>query len=98
LLNITLLTTTLQRYFTLLSYQHSFHAGNFADVLKHIVLVDILEHLAKKDKPFEYIDTHAGAGMYHLGSEKAQKLAEHNQGIAKLHGPLNEQNFRDTHQ
>ncbi|MFT7387753.1 MAG: 23S rRNA (adenine2030-N6)-methyltransferase [Candidatus Endobugula sp.] len=77
----------------MLSYQHSFHAGNFADVLKHIVLVEVLEHLAKKDKPFEYIDTHAGAGIYHLDSEKAQKLAEHNQGIAKLHGPINEKTW-----
>lgn len=68
----------------MLSYRHSFHAGNFADVLKHIVLVDILESLAKKDKPFEYIDTHAGAGLYHLQSEHAQKLAEFTNGIGRL--------------
>ena len=59
----------------MLSYRHSFHAGNFADVLKHYVLVEILEALAKKDKPFEYIDTHAGAGLHYLHSEQAQKLA-----------------------
>lgn len=69
---------------TLLSYRHSFHAGNFADVLKHIVLVEILEHLNQKDKPFDYIDTHSGAGLYDLYSETAVKLGEHQGGISKL--------------
>jgi len=68
----------------LLSYRHSFHAGNFADLLKHIVLIDILEHLLKKDKPFEYIDTHAGAGLYDLRSKESQKLQEYANGIGKL--------------
>jgi 23S rRNA (adenine2030-N6)-methyltransferase len=68
----------------LLSYRHSFHAGNFADILKHIVLVEILQHYTKKDKPFDYIDTHAGAGVYNLKSEQASKLAEHSNGIGKL--------------
>lgn len=68
----------------MLSYRHSFHAGNFADVLKHITLIEILEHLAKKDKPFDYIDTHAGAGLYNLQSGHAKKLQEHHNGIAKL--------------
>ena len=53
----------------MLSYRHSYHAGNFGDVIKHIVLIEILEHLIKKDAPFEYIDTHAGAGLYNLHSE-----------------------------
>ncbi len=65
----------------MLSYRHSFHAGNFADVLKHIVLVEILLHLGKKNKPFAYIDTHAGAGMYDLMSSESNKLAEHKSGI-----------------
>ncbi|MEC4750554.1 23S rRNA (adenine(2030)-N(6))-methyltransferase RlmJ [Methylomicrobium sp. Wu6] len=68
----------------MLSYRHAFHAGNFADVLKHIVLVHIIEHLKKKDKPFCYIDTHAGAGMYALNSEPALKNREFDGGIAKL--------------
>ncbi|RYV03225.1 23S rRNA (adenine(2030)-N(6))-methyltransferase RlmJ [Shewanella sp. OPT22] len=68
----------------MLSYRHSFHAGNFADVLKHIVQIEILEHLRKKDKAFDYIDTHSGAGLYHLHSENMQKLQEYTNGIAKL--------------
>ncbi len=68
----------------MLSYRHSFHAGNFADIIKHIVLVEILEHLVKKDKPFDYIDTHSGAGLFDLRSEHATKLAEHAKGINKL--------------
>jgi len=68
----------------MLSYRHSFHAGNFADVLKHTVLVHILEHLKKKEKPFCYVDTHAGAGLYALNSEHAEKNQEYQQGIACL--------------
>ncbi|WP_428035062.1 23S rRNA (adenine(2030)-N(6))-methyltransferase RlmJ [Amphritea sp.] len=68
----------------MLSYRHSFHAGNFADLLKHVVLTDILEHLIKKDKPFDYIDTHAGAGLYDLQSDEAEKLGEYSNGIGKL--------------
>ncbi|MDO8827524.1 23S rRNA (adenine(2030)-N(6))-methyltransferase RlmJ [Methylophaga sp.] len=68
----------------MLSYRHSFHAGNFADVLKHIVLIEILQHLGKKEKAFDYIDTHAGAGLYHLASAHAEKLREYQNGIAKL--------------
>ncbi|MDX2464579.1 MAG: 23S rRNA (adenine(2030)-N(6))-methyltransferase RlmJ [Porticoccus sp.] len=68
----------------MLSYRHSFHAGNFADIIKHIVLVEILEHLTQKEAPFEYIDTHSGAGLYNLKSNDAQKLQEHANGIAKI--------------
>ncbi|MGH1370769.1 MAG: 23S rRNA (adenine(2030)-N(6))-methyltransferase RlmJ [Cellvibrionaceae bacterium] len=68
----------------MLSYRHSFHAGNFADVIKHIVLIEILESLRKKDKPFEYVDTHSGAGLFNLKSNDALKLEEHNTGIGKL--------------
>jgi 23S rRNA (adenine2030-N6)-methyltransferase len=68
----------------MLSYRHSFHAGNFADVLKHIVLVEILEYLNRKEKGFHYIDTHAGAGLYDLQSEHAAKLGEWEQGVGKL--------------
>jgi 23S rRNA (adenine2030-N6)-methyltransferase len=68
----------------LLSYRHSFHAGNFADLLKHIVQVEILEYLTQKDKPFEYIDTHAGSGLYNLSSDYAAKNKEFENGFAKL--------------
>ncbi|PHS27439.1 MAG: 23S rRNA (adenine(2030)-N(6))-methyltransferase RlmJ [Methylophaga sp.] len=70
----------------MLSYRHSFHAGNYADVIKHIVLIEIFEHLIKKDSAFDYIDTHAGAGLYDLQNEHASKLQEYQQGIAKLNG------------
>lgn len=68
----------------MLSYRHSFHAGNFADVIKHIVLIEILGHLTLKDAPFDYIDTHAGAGLYDLHSEQAAKLGEYRSGIARM--------------
>lgn len=68
----------------MLSYRHAFHAGNFADVLKHVVLVEILEYLTQKEKPFCVIDTHAGAGKYALDSDFALKTREFESGIAKL--------------
>lgn len=68
----------------MLSYRHSFHAGNFADVLKHIVLLQLLEHFGKKDQPFCCIDTHAGAGDYRLDSGYALKNSEFENGIGKL--------------
>ena len=68
----------------MLSYRHSFHAGNFADVLKHLVLIKILEHLNKKDKPFCCIDTHAGPGAYALNDDYALKNKEFENGIAAL--------------
>lgn len=68
----------------MLSYRHAFHAGNHADVLKHLVLVQICQHLAHKDAPFWYIDTHAGAGCYDLEAGYATKLAEFQGGIGKL--------------
>lgn len=68
----------------MLSYRHSFHAGNFADVLKHAVLAEILSHLTKKEKPIVYIDTHAGAGLFNLQSDDAEKLGEYRDGIAKV--------------
>ena len=68
----------------MLSYRHGFHAGNFADVLKHLVQVEILNYLQKKDKPFDYIDTHAGAGLYRLQSTMAAKNSEYRNGIGRL--------------
>ncbi|MDD5321998.1 MAG: 23S rRNA (adenine(2030)-N(6))-methyltransferase RlmJ [Methylococcales bacterium] len=68
----------------MLSYRHSFHAGNFADVLKHIVLIEILEYLKKKDKSFCCIDTHAGPGTYQLNGDYALTNREFEKGIGKL--------------
>ncbi|MDP2793825.1 MAG: 23S rRNA (adenine(2030)-N(6))-methyltransferase RlmJ [Sulfurisoma sp.] len=68
----------------MLSYRHAFHAGNHADVLKHFVLVQLLRHLNQKDKPWWFIDTHAGAGAYKLDSEYAKKNAEFEGGISRL--------------
>ncbi len=68
----------------MLSYRHAFHAGNHADVLKHYVLGLVLKHTKQKDKPFWYIDTHAGAGMYSLSEGYATQNAEFEDGIDKL--------------
>jgi 23S rRNA (adenine2030-N6)-methyltransferase len=68
----------------MLSYRHAFHAGNHADVLKHLVLVQLTRYLTQKDKPFWYIDTHAGAGAYALDSGYAVKLCEYKDGIGRL--------------
>jgi 23S rRNA (adenine2030-N6)-methyltransferase len=66
------------------SYRHGFHAGNHADVLKHFVLVEMFAHMTAKEKPFSFVDTHAGAGSYALGSEYARKNAEFETGIGRL--------------
>lgn len=68
----------------LLSYRHSFHAGNHADVVKHIVQSLILTSLQHKDKPFVYHDTHSGVGRYDLTHEWSEKTGEYKQGIARL--------------
>jgi len=66
------------------SYRHAFHAGNHADVLKHVVLVHLLRHLAAKATPFWVIDTHAGAGLYSLEGEWAAKRGEFADGIVRV--------------
>lgn len=68
----------------MLSYRHGFHAGNFADVLKHLVLVQIIEYLKTKPAPIRYIDTHSGAGLYKLGNEMSQKTGEYRHGVGAL--------------
>jgi 23S rRNA (adenine2030-N6)-methyltransferase len=68
----------------MLSYRHAFHAGSHADVLKHFIEVQLLRYLAQKDKPFWYIDTHAGAGCYELESGYAAQNEEYKSGIARL--------------
>lgn len=68
----------------MLSYRHVFHAGNHADVLKHTVLLAVIDHFTRKDKPCWVIDTHAGAGGYRLDRGRARDHAEHAAGIGRL--------------
>lgn len=67
-----------------MNYRHAYHAGNFADVLKHVVLLEIIKSLKQKDKPFFYLDTHAGRGMYDLAGALALKTHEADSGIKRL--------------
>ena len=68
----------------MLAYRHAFHAGNHADVLKHLVLTQVLRYMGEKDTPYTLIDTHAGAGGYSLEGRYAQTKAEYAQGIGRL--------------
>jgi 23S rRNA (adenine2030-N6)-methyltransferase len=68
----------------MLSYRHLFHAGSFADVFKHVLLTRLLHTLNQKDKPYFYLDTHAGTGLYDLSHPWAQKGREYESGIKKL--------------
>lgn len=70
-----------------MNYRHAYHAGNFADVLKHAVLALVIEHMKRKEAPFRVIDTHAGAGRYALASPEASKTGEWLGGIGRLLGP-----------
>jgi len=67
-----------------MNYRHAYHAGNFADVLKHMVLVALIDALERKDSPFCYIDTHAGRGRYDLRSAEARKTSESDEGFGVL--------------
>lgn len=75
-----------------MNYRHAFHAGNFADCMKHALLVWLLRALARKPAPFQVLDTHAGIGRYSLDSEEAQRTGEWRAGIGRLldirEGPL----------
>jgi 23S rRNA (adenine2030-N6)-methyltransferase len=68
-----------------MNYRHAYHAGNFADVLKHVVLLALVEAMQAKPTPFCYVDTHAGNGNYALDGFEAKKTSEHKDGIARLH-------------
>lgn len=68
----------------MLSYRHAYHAGNHADVLKHALLVAVLDHLNQKPKPWWYADSHAGAGLYDLSGAHATRKAEFAEGIGRL--------------
>jgi 23S rRNA (adenine2030-N6)-methyltransferase len=67
-----------------MNYRHAYHAGNFADVLKHVTLVAALEHLGRKEAPYFYLDTHAGRGHYPLAAIEMQRAGEFRDGILKI--------------
>lgn len=67
-----------------MNYRHAYHAGNFADVVKHAVLARIVEYLKQKDKAFRVIDTHAGIGLYDLSSSEAGRTGEWHGGIGRV--------------
>lgn len=67
-----------------MNYRHIYHAGNFADVLKHAVLARLINYLQQKEKAFRVLDTHAGIGLYDLSSEEAQKTGEWRDGVGRL--------------
>ena len=68
----------------MLSYQHSYHAGNHADILKHFVLSYVMEYLNKKEKPYTFFDTHSASGVFDLLDNKSLKTLEAQNGILKL--------------
>lgn len=78
-----------------MNYRHAYHAGNFADVFKHVILILLLQGMRKKDTPFLYLDTHAGTGRYDLQKESAGKTIEHREGIGRLWGAVPEAPFAD---
>lgn len=80
----------------MLSYRHAFHAGNHADILKHTVLINILESLNLKDKPYTVFDTHAGSGIYSLQDERSKKTGEAELGIIPLLREMNNIDFPES--
>ncbi|MFV3412638.1 23S rRNA (adenine(2030)-N(6))-methyltransferase RlmJ [Pseudomonas nitroreducens] len=69
-----------------MNYRHAYHAGNHADVLKHIVLARIFALMARKDTPFAYLDSHSGIGLYDLLGDEASRTGEWESGIGRLYG------------
>ena len=68
----------------MLSYQHAYHAGNFADVQKHLTLFAVADYLLRKKSAITYVDSHAGRGLYPLATKETQRLQEYREGIAPL--------------
>lgn len=77
----------------MLSYRHAFHAGNFADVLKHLVLAKTIEYMTQKPTPILYIDTHAGSGRYPLNTAMSLKTGEYAQGAGAITEELSDKAF-----
>ena len=78
-----------------MNYRHAFHAGNFADVVKHATLARVIAHLKEKPAAFRVIDTHAGLGVYDLAGAEASRTGEWRAGIGKLRGATLEPAVRD---
>src|ERR1700730_6225169 len=66
-----------------MNYRHAYHAGNFAEVVKHAVLARVVAHLRDKPAPFRLLDTHAGAGLTDLAGPEARRTGEWRDGIAR---------------
>jgi len=79
------------------NYRHVYHAGNFADVCKHITLIELIQSLKNKEAGFCYLDTHAGCGYYNIQSEAAQKTHEYKNGVAKIFREKNPPEFMQTY-
>ncbi len=79
-----------------MNYRHAFHAGNFADVVKHVALVAVILHLKRKEKPFCVIDTHAGRGLYDLESAEALRTEEAAEGVGRLSDLSRETNLPEA--
>jgi 23S rRNA (adenine2030-N6)-methyltransferase len=71
-----------------MNYRHAFHAGNFADVMKHALLARIIAYLQRKETPIRVVDTHAGIGLYDLAAGEAERTGEWRDGIGRLDAPL----------
>jgi 23S rRNA (adenine2030-N6)-methyltransferase len=74
-----------------MNYRHGFHAGNFADILKHVILMRMLVHLKLKPAPFRVLDTHAGSGLYDLSGEEAERTGEWRNGIGRMSAAFSEE-------
>lgn len=80
----------------MLSYLHAYHAGNHADIIKHIVVSEVIRYMEKKEKPFTFFDTHSGSGLYKVSDERAQKTGEINSGIIMLKDKLKNIDLDDS--
>lgn len=69
-----------------MNYRHAFHAGNHADVFKHLVLSRLIALMSRKEQPFAYLDTHAGVGLYDLHGDQASRTGEYLEGVSRLWG------------
>src|SRR5690606_42001187 len=67
-----------------MNYRHAYHAGNHADVFKHLILARLIALLARKPAPFAYLDTHAGVGLYDSGGDQASRTGEYLEGIGRV--------------
>lgn len=86
-----------------MNYRHAFHAGNHADVFKHLTLTRLIALMSRKEQPFAYLDTHAGTGLYDLQGDQANRTGEYLEGIARLWGendlpPLTDDYMRVLHE